>query len=74
LSQDPARFLRQAWAAFRRFSLALGQVIATVVLLLFYFTVFVPFAAAVRLFTDPLQIRARSGPSYWTRRDQDEGR
>lgn len=44
----------QGWKAFGHF---LGNLIARVVLTIFYFTVFVPFALGTKLFSDPLQIK-----------------
>jgi hypothetical protein len=56
--------LRKLWHAWRRFGQFLGDVVARVVLTLFYFTLFVPFGIGVTWFSDPLQARA-SAPAGW---------
>ena len=51
----------QGWKAFGHF---LGNLVARVVLSIFYFTIFVPFAFGVRLFSDPLQIKTTPA-DFW---------
>jgi hypothetical protein len=51
----------QGWKAFGHF---LGNLLARVVLTIFYFTVFVPFALGVKLFSDPLHIK-KSPADFW---------
>ena len=50
-------FLRKLWAGWLRFGQFLGDILARVVLTLFYFTVFVPFGLGATLFSDPLRTR-----------------
>ncbi len=49
--------LREAWHLWKRFGQALGDLVARVVLTLFYFSVLAPFGLGVRLRGDPLRIR-----------------
>ena len=56
--------LRKFWERWKAFGLFLGNLVARVVLSLFYFTVFVPFGLGVRLLSDPLQIKTRPN-SLW---------
>lgn len=60
--------LRKIWQAWKRFGQFLGDVLARVVLTLFYFTVFVPFGLGVTLLSDPLRIRRPGGPHLWLSR------
>ena len=60
--------LRAIWATWKRIGQFIGDFIARVVLSLFYFTLFVPFAVGVRLFGDPLGVKAKTNPSWWLER------
>jgi len=60
--------LKKIWATWKRIGQFIGDLIARVVLSLFYFTLFVPFAVAVRLFGDPLSMKAKANPSWWLER------
>jgi hypothetical protein len=51
------RVLRRLWQIWKRFGQFLGDMVARLVLTLFYFTLFVPFGIGVTLFSDPLQVR-----------------
>ena len=59
--------LRKFWEAWKRFGRIMGDVVARVVLTVFYFTLFMPFGLGVRFFGDPLALRRR-GPSKWLER------
>jgi hypothetical protein len=59
----------QGWKAFGHF---LGNLLARVVLTIFYFTVFVPFALGVRLFSDPLHLRITPAKLWHSRRTGDQ--
>ena len=63
-----ATALNRVWAVWRRIGQFIGDLIARLVLSLFYFTLFVPFGVGVRLFGDPLDIKAKSNPSWWLER------
>jgi len=60
--------LRIIWATWKRIGQFIGDFIARVVLSLFYFTLFVPFAVGVRLFGDPLGVKAKGNPPRWLER------
>lgn len=49
--------LRKAWQIWKRIGQFIGDAIGRVVLTLFYFTLFVPFALGVRFFGDPMAMR-----------------
>ena len=56
--------LKKAWQAWKRFGQFLGDILARVVLTLFYFTLFLPFGIGVTWFSDPLRKR-KTGPLAW---------
>ncbi len=57
--------VKRIWNAWKRLGQKIGDFLARVVLSVFYFTVFMPFALAVRLFQDPLRQRPKNLKSYW---------
>jgi len=59
--------LRKVWQAWKRIGQFIGDTIGRVVLTVFYFTLFMPFALGVRYFGDPLALRPR-GNSKWLER------
>jgi hypothetical protein len=59
--------LRRLWQSWKRIAQLIGDVIARVVLTVFYFTIFVPFGIVVRLVSDPLMIKGNS-PPRWSER------
>jgi hypothetical protein len=58
------RVLRKLWEGWKAFGRFLGNLVARVVLSIFYFTVFAPFGLGVRWLSDPLQIKTRPN-SLW---------
>ena len=60
-------FLRKLWRGWLRFGQFLGDILARVVLTLFYFSVFVPFGLGVTLLSDPLHLRKESGQMWLSR-------
>jgi hypothetical protein len=56
---------RSAWAKWKDFSTRMGGFQSRVWLSFFFFTVVMPFALLVRLFSDPLAIKIREAQSYW---------
>ncbi len=50
--------IKDFWRGWQAFGQFLGNMLARVVLTIFYFTVFVPFALGVKLFSDPLHIKS----------------
>ena len=59
------RKVGEAWKQFARF---IGDIAARIALVVFYFTIFVPFGLGVRLLADPLGTRRRRGSSLWLSR------
>jgi len=49
--------LNKLWSAWKRLGQVMGTVLAYVVLTLFYFTLFVPYAVGMTWLSDPLHIR-----------------
>jgi hypothetical protein len=49
--------IRIAWHRWHIIGEVFSNLVGRTIAVLFYFTVFVPFAVAARLFTDPLRIR-----------------
>ena len=63
--------LRRLWGRWKAWGRFLGNLVARVVLSLFYFTVLVPYGLGVRWFGDPLQIKTRPNPMWQSRTPQD---
>ena len=63
--------LRKVWQVWKRIGQFIGDQVGRVVLTVFYFTLFMPFALGVRLFADPLGIRPLNRPKWLERRTQD---
>jgi hypothetical protein len=59
--------LRKVWEAWKRIGQFIGDQVGRVVLTIFYFTLFMPFALGVRFFKDPLALRP-SGRTKWLER------
>jgi hypothetical protein len=64
--------LRKFWERWKAFGQFLGNLVARVVLSLFYFTVFVPFGLGVRMLSDPLQIKTRPNSLWRPRSNADQ--
>ena len=58
------RGLRKLWEGWKAFGRFLGNLVARVVLSVFYFTIFAPYGLGVRWLSDPLQIKTRP-KSLW---------
>jgi hypothetical protein len=63
--------LRKVWQAWKRIGQFIGDQIGRLVLTVFYFTLFMPFALGVRLLGDPLAIRPLNRAKWLERRTQD---
>lgn len=64
--------LAKLWKLWKQFGQLLGDLMARLVLTLFYFTLFAPFALIVRLFQDPLRLKASHEVSHWQKREMAE--
>ena len=60
--------LRRVWEVWMAFARAMANFQSRIWLALFYFVVVTPFGALVRLFSDPLRLRAPGGASVWQAR------
>jgi hypothetical protein len=58
-------FLKKIWAAWKKVGQFIGDMIARVVLTIFYFTIFVPVGIGVRLASDPLRMKEPGEGSFW---------
>lgn len=56
--------LRKVWNVWKRIGQAIGDLIARLVLTVFYFTLMLPFGLCVRFWGDPLRIR-REARDLW---------
>jgi len=63
--------LRKGWQAWKRFGQFMGDLIGRLVLTVFYFTLFMPFALGMRLLGDPLALRPRGLAKWLERKTQD---
>ena len=61
-------FLKKIWAGWKRFGHFMGDMLARVVLTVFYFTIFLPFGLLTTLFGDPLNIKSKAKPE-WLKRE-----
>ncbi len=71
MAEQP-RLLARIWAGWKRIAKKIGNFQARVFLFLFYFTVFCPFALAVRWTSDPLSIK-KGAPPGWLPLPEGEG-
>jgi hypothetical protein len=64
------KILNKFWQAWKRLGRFMGTVLAHVVLTVFYFTLFVPYAVVMTWFSDPLHIR-QPKPAWTPRQASD---
>lgn len=64
--------LKKIWTIWKAFGRFLGNLVARVVLSVFYFTIFAPFGLGVRLFSDPLTIKQTLSPLWRPRQTTDQ--
>ena len=69
---DNRLLIRRLWERWKQVARRLGDFQARILLTLFYFLIFCPFALAVRWRSDPLAIKAGT-PRGWRARDDREG-
>ena len=67
-SEEPTRIavLKAKWLAFGRF---MGNLIARIVLTIFYFLILAPFAIVARLLSDMLMLKPQAGELWQHRAD-----
>lgn len=61
--------LKRFWTKWKRFGHFMGNLFARVILTLFYFIIFAPFALVTRIVLDPLGRKASDSPSLWLERE-----
>jgi hypothetical protein len=64
--------IKDFWKGWKAFGHFLGNMVARVVLTIFYFTVFMPFGLGVKLFSDPLQLKAQPRELWRSRHTGDQ--
>jgi len=64
--------LRQLWSRWKVLATKIGNFQGRVILTLFYFVFVTPLGVAVRLFSDPLQIKSHSRTTFWSKKAQPE--
>ena len=64
--------LKKLWEGWKAFGRLMGNLVARVVLSIFYFTVFVPLGVGVRWFSDPLDIRGQPSRLWRPRSTRDQ--
>ena len=63
--------LRKIWKVWKQIGQFIGDQIGRLVLTVFYFTLFMPFALGVRFLMDPLGIKPLSHSKWLERKTQD---
>ena len=66
------KFFSTIWTYWKKFGEFLGNVIGRAFLMLFYFTIVLPFGLIMRLFSDPLDIRDKETAPSWRERTSPE--
>ena len=70
--KESASLIRRAWVWWKRVARKIGDFQARILLTVFYFLFFAPFALAIRFLTDPLSIKNNDNPE-WEIKSQSEG-
>ncbi|TDJ08049.1 MAG: hypothetical protein E2O67_01620 [Deltaproteobacteria bacterium] len=61
---------KRIWEWWKPVAQKIGNFQARVILTVFYFTMFMPFAILVKLFTDPLRIKPKTKKGWIERKDE----
>jgi len=64
--------LGKVWHFWKKIGLFMGDLIARVVLTIFYFTLFLPFGLGTRIWGDPLGIHKKGEPAWLDRKTGDQ--
>lgn len=62
------RVLSAIWKTWKRFGILMGEIVGRVFLMIFYFTIALPFGIGVRLFGDPLDMK-KGKQAQWIERE-----
>lgn len=68
--ETSTNLLRKLWQRWKGFSERMGSFQSRIVLSLFFFVIVSPFALALKMFADPLQIKHQGGESHWLSRKE----
>jgi len=71
-NKEKQGFFRRLWEGWKRIAQKIGDFNARVILTLFYFILLCPFAIALKLFTDPLEIKKKEHIGWHTKEDNTE--
>lgn len=63
--ESSKNLIKEFWQVWRNFSERMGNFQSRIFLSFFFFVLVSPFALAVKIFSDPLQIKRRSNESHW---------
>jgi hypothetical protein len=61
------RVISTIWNAWKKVGQFIGDMIGRLVLMIFYYTIVLPFGLGVRLFSDPLDMSKNRPPAWHTR-------
>jgi Ca2+/Na+ antiporter len=61
----PKNLIKKLWQRWGNFSYRMGSFQSRIILSLFYFVFVTPFALAVKIFSDPLNIKHQTTKSHW---------
>jgi hypothetical protein len=61
--------LRKMWKRWKIIGAEVGNYQGRAIVLVFYYTVMVPFGAGVRLLSDPLRLKPNAAASAWRERE-----
>jgi hypothetical protein len=64
--------LKKVWQGWKRFGHFMGDLLARIVLTVFYFTILLPFGLVNTLFGDPLNMKGRQKPHWLSRETGDQ--
>jgi hypothetical protein len=65
LPKTPANVFKKIWQSWNDFSKRMGSFQSRILLSLFFFILVSPYAIAVKVFSDPLNIKYQSRTSWW---------
>lgn len=64
-------FLRRFWKVWKRFGQFISDIVARIVLTVFYFTLLLPFGLVARFFSDPLTMKPGKQAQWFDRETYD---
>ena len=64
--------INRIWESWKKYGQIIGDFIGRLILMIFYFTILLPFGIAVRLFADPLNIKNPLADKWAARGSKDQ--